>query len=465
MRYLSQISQTFQFLCWPTSGFVLGLLLRSDRKHWAIIIFAAVVGAMCSQTLAHLPISARTSNAVATLISEFFCASCLPQCKKLDEWLQEPHLLALYVAFPLTSVPLFDAFIVASIRYYAGVLFPSQPHIQFWQFIHYRAISEMLSFAMVTTLVLVISTSWSRNPFRLSEIYKPAISLLTVAVTAWIILNQSSYSLIFILGTVVVLVCLQQGFRTSVLAINILSIMATSAAFRNQGIFSLGGGVDVPTRIILLQGYLALQMVSVFAISITLLQRDNYHAKLNQANTDLQKLATIDEVTGIANRRSFEDTLKAEWARALRTQEPLAVLLMDIDNFKEYNDRFGHPAGDYYLFTIAQSIATMEHRSTDLLARYGGEEFVLLLPATTLEGASQIAELVRSRVELLPSNSGNARLGSVTISIGCAALVPNSSISSTQLISAADQALYRAKRNGRNRVELHDEILISLRSI
>ena len=208
-------------------------------------------------------------------------------------------------------------------------------------------------------------------------------------------------------------------------------------------------------RILLLQAFLTLTMVMALSIAVIQIDRADSQTRLRHAYEQMEKLATIDPLTGVGNRRLFEDTLEAEWSRAVRSSDPLAVLMIDADNFKSYNDRYGHLAGDDCLREIAKAILSLDRRSTDLLSRFGGEEFVFLLPGTTLEGAQLIAETIRCKVERLHAQQGRRALQrKVTVSIGCAAIVPGPQSSPTRLLAASDEALYNAKQNGRNRVEV-----------
>src|SRR5476649_1809338 len=174
-----------------------------------------------------------------------------------------------------------------------------------------------------------------------------------------------------------------------------------------------------------------------------------------KAQVALQQLATRDGLTGLANRRCFDDTLQAEWQRALRHQQPLSLLMVDVDNFKQYNDAYGHVGGDECLQRIASAVAS-EMRANDLVARYGGEEFAVILPNQTLKGAAIVAERIRCRVERLQlprSTSGDSR-ATVTVSIGAATSLPGPGTELGQLIHTADSAQYRAKHLGRNRISL-----------
>ncbi|WP_083253576.1 PleD family two-component system response regulator [Pandoraea sp. ISTKB] len=195
---------------------------------------------------------------------------------------------------------------------------------------------------------------------------------------------------------------------------------------------------------------------------MNLLQRDEAYRALRESqqqlletNLELQRLTHSDGLTGLANRRYFDEYFGAEWRRALREQREMALLMIDVDNFKIYNDTYGHIAGDDVLRRVARTIADAASRPADLAARFGGEEFVMVLPNTSASGAAAIAEKVRAQIEAMAiAHVGSANGRHVTISLGGAALVPRTHMASTSLIESADLALYRAKQQGKNRVEM-----------
>jgi len=176
-------------------------------------------------------------------------------------------------------------------------------------------------------------------------------------------------------------------------------------------------------------------------------------SQLEEANSRLDQLARLDGLTGIPNRRALDTWISEEWARALRQRQPMAVLMMDIDDFKRYNDFYGHLAGDACLKAVAGTLAASLLRTTDFCARYGGEEFVVLLHDTDLEGARIVAErLMESIDELAMPHQMASAVDHVTISVGVSAEIPTSDRSFTDLLQQADQALYQAKAAGRHKV-------------
>ena len=175
--------------------------------------------------------------------------------------------------------------------------------------------------------------------------------------------------------------------------------------------------------------------------------------KLEAANLQLLRLSVVDAVTGIANRRSFDQTLDRIWRSASRHQWEVALVMIDIDFFKSYNDNLGHPAGDECLRRVAKGLTDALKRPDDFLARYGGEEFAVILPQTHLAGATVVAERLRVSIETLDIGHPATPIANhVTVSQGVASILPTREAARFTLISMADEALYGAKKSGRNRV-------------
>lgn len=175
--------------------------------------------------------------------------------------------------------------------------------------------------------------------------------------------------------------------------------------------------------------------------------------RLEAANKMLLSRSALDGLTVIPNRRRFDEVLEHEWKRAMRTGRSLSVVLIDVDDFKPYNDTYGHQAGDHCLKRVAGVLSRGVKRPGDLVARYGGEEFAVVLPGTDVNGAIELAETFREQIEACAIPHARSKTGRVvTISAGVAAIVPARGDKSAGLIEAADRALYQAKHEGRNRV-------------
>lgn len=174
--------------------------------------------------------------------------------------------------------------------------------------------------------------------------------------------------------------------------------------------------------------------------------------KLNKLNVELEDLSTLDQVTGVRNRRYFDEMIEREFARCRRNKADLSLLMIDLDHFKSVNDTYGHQAGDKCLKIVASEVYRLVKRPPDLVCRYGGEELAIILPETKLEGAMLIGERLRSHIEQLWIETEEGRF-QVTASLGAGTCLPSDSTSVHALVEEADQALYQAKSLGRNRVE------------
>jgi diguanylate cyclase (GGDEF)-like protein len=195
--------------------------------------------------------------------------------------------------------------------------------------------------------------------------------------------------------------------------------------------------------------------IGVYGLRTTILQGRYMQSQqaLQEARDRLQEMSLRDGLTNVANRRCFDQTLESEWNRAARTHHPLALLLIDIDHFKNLNDRYGHRYGDQCLIGIAAALRAVLPRSGDLLARYGGEEFAVLLPLTDNEGARIIAAKMQQAVKSLHIENETPIGKFVTISIGIAVYKLSNLATTEEFVELCDRALYRAKQDGRNRIE------------
>ena len=271
---------------------------------------------------------------------------------------------------------------------------------------------------------------------------------------------QTGITLIILFGNIVVNQRFRSAFWTSVihvilygLTLSNLPLMPSHVRFNNW-LFCLSAVV--------------ISLIANFRMDQD--QRRAYLAKareharneeLSHAVELLARLSAEDGLTQLANRREFDRRLGIEWGRARRGNYPLALILIDIDYFKKYNDQYGHPAGDVCLQQVAGALRSVPKRSADLVARFGGEEFVVLLPAASTADAVAIAERMRQGVIDLqiPHASSHIAPG-VTASFGVAALVPSDALQPGDLVAAADVALYKAKEQGRNQVVMSEQTMV-----
>ncbi|MBF0185439.1 MAG: GGDEF domain-containing protein [Magnetococcales bacterium] len=213
------------------------------------------------------------------------------------------------------------------------------------------------------------------------------------------------------------------------------------------------------TRLLEQQAQLADQQINEQLLQALVQEFVRVERQLAEAHRQVVALSRTDGLTGIANRRWFDESLHSEWSRAVRGSGTLGMLLMDIDCFKLYNDNYGHPAGDACLRQVAQAVQKVLHRPPDLVARYGGEELVCLLPGTNLAGIKRVGEQILQAIRALaiPHHFSKVPDGIVTVSIGGSACQPTAELEAASLLQQADQMLYHAKENGRNQLTVAQE--------
>lgn len=188
----------------------------------------------------------------------------------------------------------------------------------------------------------------------------------------------------------------------------------------------------------------------------TAIAHGSQYQELLTTNRELQKLALSDGLTSLANRRRFDEYVEGEWQRLSREQQPLSLILCDIDRFKLFNDTFGHPAGDRCLIHIARALLKVPQRPADLVARYGGEEFAIVLPNTDTQGAWRIAQNIHDNIEALRIAHADSNIEPyVTVTMGVSTIIPGQSNTTQTLVQASDIALYYAKQQGRNRTYIN----------
>lgn len=196
----------------------------------------------------------------------------------------------------------------------------------------------------------------------------------------------------------------------------------------------------------------------ILCISRDITDRKQIEDDLMEKNSKLEKLSNIDGLTQIHNRRYFDMTIQKEWKRAARNSTFLSLIMFDIDHFKYYNDTYGHQQGDECLKVVAKTAQSILHRPCDVTARYGGEEFAIILPETNEEGAMKVAESLRKAIQTLAIPHVNSKvIPVVTISVGVATLFPTPETNYLQIIMNADEALYKAKSDGRNIVRKYED--------
>ena len=322
--------------------------------------------------------------------------------------------------------------------------------------------ASALGMAVVVPVILGLARKETRDLFHPSRLANTLLYLLTIAAATTLIFSRADFPWLFLIFPPLLFLVVRMGLSGGMLGCCVVAAIGTNFTV------SAGGGPlsrladsSLENRILILQLFLATAVLSVSVVAIVFADLKRAHAaagvseeRYRQLANSMETLASRDPLTGVANRRQFDRSLFDEWKRAAREAAPLTLLILDVDRFKAFNDLYGHLEGDRCLRSIAGIAQETSHRSTDTVARLGGEEFAILLPGTPSASAQETAERLRRAVMDLGIQHDDSEHGVVTVSLGCATLVPSQAADATQIIAAADAALYAAKKGGRNRVEV-----------
>ena len=434
-------------ILWPLNGITLALLLMRPRSDWSYMLLGIAVGTGVGESLDPHPAPFQVLQRLISLTEILISVSLLPAFTTLDQWLRTTYIFRRFVAALLLG-PGISGVLYALVSHHAR-------HKAYLLGFYQWTSGDALGIAATMPLVLSLRSPELLALFR-GRMLPKTIGILTAALGgAALSLSVSGYPLLFLLYPVLLLVDLVLAFVGSAVAVFGVCLMAVYLATHHYGPFGNWPAALPVSRDVALQLFLGFHILALFPASILILERRRMSQDLKAANVQLRRLASLDGLTGIGNRRALDERFSQEWGRSSRAQSPIALLMIDIDHFKQFNDRYGHHAGDQALQAVADALNSHMRRPSDLAARFGGEEFAVLLPNTDLAGAMHLAEAIRLSVLGLALPHSGSSWGVITASIGCAAASPlpgrqSYAPSRLYLLNAADRAMYQAKHSGRN---------------
>lgn len=433
---------------WPVSGIVVAVLLLSGRSFWPWVMLGFIISDISIETGTVL---ARAIIVAGDTLEILIAAFLLPAFLTFDSWMQERALMRRFSLYVLLLGSLSCSVPIS--LYHSLAL-----HEGFWFFLVRWAAADALGMSLGLPLVLTLCSRETYRLFRSDAIVETAGLMGLVCAASWAIFYHFSYSTAFMVLPILLLIAFRLGFSGSVIAVNLVALISSLATLNGRGPFHLGPSLRGEYGIVLLQIFLIFSMLICLPVTMVLLERKQFERQLRDACEQLRLITMKDALTGIANRRCFDETIDREWRRAARNRSSISLLMIDVDQFKHFNDSFGHVEGDECLCRVAAAISSELRRITDLTARYGGEEFAVVMPNMNLVGTERVAGLIRAAVASMELAHTGSLHGKVTVSIGCAVEFPVIGTEPTSLILAADKALYSAKQRGRNRIESSDEI-------
>lgn len=442
---------------WPLNGVTIGLLIRRPRRQWPLLLAAVALGTGAGEFMDGNSLVSTVVQRTFSVFEVSVSAALLPAFVSVDSWLRQPRLYPRFAAAVLVG-PLVSGLLAAA-------WFNAFEATPYWNAFNAWALADAMGIAAVLPLVLALSSAELGAVRDLRRVAIGVGTLVPAFAMMVVIFITSRYPLIFVLYPLLMLVDWMLGMLGSSIALCAACVMAVFLTEHGFGPFANPVGLGM-SRDLAVQAYLGFHLIGFLPISILFLQQRRMDQELRDSLARADKLASLDSLTGVANRRTLDARLEMQWTVAARSQTPLALLMIDADHFKVFNDRLGHQAGDACLRAIAGVMSRRVSRPADLVARFGGEEFAVLLPNTPLEGARHVAETIRTAVQELaiahpgkpgPATAdGSAQSRHVTVSIGCAALVPQPGAKLHVLVELADRALYEAKGSGRDRVCVAD---------
>jgi diguanylate cyclase (GGDEF)-like protein len=314
-------------------------------------------------------------------------------------------------------------------------------------------LGDILGMAIIAPLIFILQRPGFFAMLHRQQLLRTICLIAVPAIATVLVFNHNADPLIFFIFPALLLVVFRLGFPGTVLSIFIVAGISIGFTVEGHGPLMLIADASMLHRIVVEQIFVAVALFTTFPVAALLEEREALQLSLLKSEQRYRELATADALTGLANRRGFDERLESEWQRAIRAHESVAILLMDVDLFKSYNDIYGHIGGDECLRCIASVIAGALQRSSDRASRFGGEEFAVILPNTELDRALVVAENIRRAVAAMNIPHPCNPHGAQTISIGVAAAIPLQGESAVSLLTQSDHALYRAKDLGRNRVE------------
>lgn len=432
---------------WFTNGLLFALVVTRPRKVWVAYFLAGFAADTLADVLYGDPFKLSVGVAAANSIE------VITSCLLLTRWFGSP--------FPLTKrrplvgflgVAVLGATAVTSALGASWTLLfvDAGP---WWMLFRTWYLGDILGMAIIAPLVFILTRPGFFVMVKRPQLLDTLLLLTVPAIATGLVFSYSKDPLIFFIFPALLLVVFRLGFPGTVVSIFVIALISISFTVSGHGPLMEITGTNLPHKIVIEQIFLAVALFTCFPVAALLEERKELEVSLQKSEHRYRELASADALTGLANRRGFDERLEDEWYRAEGKGQSLALLLIDVDLFKSYNDIYGHIGGDACLRCIAGVIANALQGHSDVAARFGGEEFAVILPNTELGAALSVAESIRHAiVKMNLPHSGNPA-GVQTISIGVAAGVPLRNGSVTTLLAASDHALYRAKYLGRNRVE------------
>ncbi len=445
-NFLSQHSGGIATI-WLSNGVFFGLVVTQRRRRWPVYFIAALFADLSADLLYGEPVISSIGASLANSLE------VLAPCVLLRYWFNE--------ALNLSDRKMLLGFLLAAVlggTALSGLLGTSfllmvSPGGRWATMFGEWYLGDMLGMAVLAPLVITLQRPDFGSIFRGQRLPGTLLTLCIPAATIGIVFARTDEPLLLFVFPALLIVVFSRGTPGTAIAVVEFAVVAITLTLKGHGpVMLIGGDHALQHRVIALQLSLAVATLTMLPVAALLEERETLKSSLQASEARYRRLAHLDELTGLPNRRAFNAELDASWEEAATQGRSIALVMLDADYFKQYNDVHGHFRGDECLQAIARVLMESVRREPFIAARIGGEEFAVILPGYTAESARAFAETVRTSVLGAEMTHPKSPFGVQTVSLGIAALVPQTGLFVKHLLTGADAALYQAKSEGKNRV-------------
>lgn len=436
---------------WFSNGLIFSLLITQPKRRWLSYFLAGLTADTLADMLYGDPFQLAFGVSLANSVEVVTSTLLLTRWFGCPLDLRQRRTL---IGFLLISVMGATALTSALGSFWTVHLIPGTP---WWQMFRTWYLGDLLGMSVVAPLIIMVQQPGFFAMFNRRELPHTLLVLAAPVVATTFVFTQSQDPLIFFILPAFLLVAFRLGLPGTVVNILLVTLMAIGFTIKGHGPLMLIAGEHMLLhRIVIAQVFAGVAIFTMFPVAAILEEKEALKRSLAAREARFRNLALTDELTGLPNRRAFNLQFERAWDEALASQKCLGLITLDVDQFKQYNDVAGHPAGDACLRMVAQVVDQIAETTQAIPARIGGEEFALILPDITPDRAWEIAETVRISVLDLALPHPATACGMQTVSLGVTVRLPLNGQKSIELVRLADEALYEAKLGGRNRVAYRD---------
>lgn len=428
---------------WLSNGLLLAVLMRNPLRRWLSCAMAGAAGTLLAYRLSGEALSLASALTLLHLLEVMVAALPLQRKIGLKPDLSSYTAMLNFVIWACVLAP-----IASTLG--AVLLFREQPPLDV---VFNWLPADALGMAMMAPALVILAGTRPQG-LTLAKTLRTCGALGLLALVALLSFSQSQLPIMFLIFPPLTLVVFTLGLPGAAAGVLLVGGLALGSMAAGSGPLRLAPDIGDEARVLVLQVFLVVVFFCSYPTAVVLTQRQRLARELEASELRFRTLAELDELTRLGNRRRFDQALDVACRSAARSGQPLALMLIDLDWFKQYNDRYGHAAGDERLREVASLLSRCVHRPADLVCRYGGEEFVAILPDTDAAGARAVAQRILDAVRDLHREHEGSPVKHLTLSIGVASLNRIGNNAAGLLFEAADRALYAAKHAGRNYVSV-----------